>query len=125
MNDTNLLPTPVPGSPEHRAECRERLSRAFGVPIQKIGEGTGFPDASAEERLGFEGVAKLTQQRFVRNAIAELTGKLIPLYAPSEWHSVAQQLLDAAEDEPCHPRLVFNQDADLDAFFAPKGGWVR
>jgi hypothetical protein len=102
---------------EHRAESREMLSRAFGVTIQKIirirEDVPVFQMHLPEGRLEFRGAAQFTSQKFVRNEIAGLTGKLIPRFKPDEWHSVAQQLLNACEDEP----LKFNPDADLDAWF--------
>jgi hypothetical protein len=49
----------------------------------------------------------------VRNEIAELTGRLIPRFNPDEWHTLAQDLLDAAEFD----QLMTNPDVDPAAWF--------
>jgi hypothetical protein len=102
--------------PDH-AECRERLSRAFGVTIERVVQVDWQPAIFqihlAQGRIQFNGAARFTSQKVVRNEIADLTGRLIPRFKPDDWHSMAQDLLDAAEFD----QLMTNPDVDPAAWF--------
>jgi hypothetical protein len=125
-NDGTEKP-PGTGTVSHRergatvSATLEALSRSLGLRIRRVVKYRGDPASSYKIEtdngdVTLDRINDLTGQSRLRNRIADVTGRLIPLFEPEDWHPIVQMLLDA------HDLDDLGADATQHGI---TGGWIR
>lgn len=90
-------------SADERETIRQHLSTIWGVHILRLVKTLGDPPefwmATAKGEITIGKVDNLIRQTSFRNIIAAHTGRLIPKKPETQWHDLAQALLNLAEEE--------------------------
>jgi hypothetical protein len=118
---------PGTGASSHREQgatvsaTLEALSRYLGLRIRRVVKYRGDPASSYKIEtdngdVTLDRINDLTGQSRLRNRIADVTGHLIPLFEPEDWHPIVRMLLDA------HDLDDLGADATQHGI---TGGWIR
>jgi hypothetical protein len=106
-----------PPDPNEKAKICDRLSAIFGVQILRIEKLNGSEPVYLMELesgcIEFPAVGKLLSQKFVREALAAKTGKLIQTFRKREWEQLAQLMLDACIEKEGTDDLEFKGAARI------------